>query len=181
MKSFADNYDVEISAILRDLSMYRALTTEQLMRLYPGKERKVEKLLPYLRNQCRIWKTGDYYCSSPDAAEHIDQSLLAAVWVLIDFIEMATYHSVAEFPAKIMFYVEDTTEEQSEGEIYEIVYAGIGREALVSYLASTQSQSRTNHLILVDKPEQILELNIPDTCGYCTVSPSGEVEYYQKE
>lgn len=153
--------------------MYKALTMEQLFRLYPWNQGKVEKLLPYLRSHYRLWKVGDYYCSSPGAAENVDLSLLAAVWVLIDFIDQVTFHAAAEFPAKLMFYV--------EGEIYEVIYAGVGREALINYLGSSQSQSYTNHLIIVDKPEQIAELNIPNTCGFCTVSPTGEVEYYQKE
>ena len=35
--------------------------------------------------------------------------------------------------------------------------------------------------VLVDGPEQISELDLPNTCGYCTVAPNGEVQYYQKE
>lgn len=173
MKTFAENYDVEAAGILRDLSMYKVLTKEQLMRLYPGKERKIEKLLPYLRKQCRVWKVDNFYCTSPEMVNDIDYSMFLAVWVLIDFIDQVTFHAAADFPAKLFFYV--------EGEIYEVIYAGVGRETLINYLGSSQSQSYTNHLILVDKPEQIMELSIPNTCGYCTVSPTGEVEYYQKE
>ena len=38
-----------------------------------------------------------------------------------------------------------------------------------------------HYLVLVDRPEQIEELELPHTCGYCTVAPNGEVQYYQKE
>ena len=174
MEIFSDNYKVEAASILRDLSMYKVLTREQLMRLYPGKERKVEKLLPYLKKQYRIWEIDGFYCTSPDAAKEIDRGLFSAVWVLIDFIDQVSFHAASpEYPAKLVFYV--------EGEIYEVMYAGEGREALVNYLRLSPNQSNTNYLVLVDKPEQIKELNFPNNCGFCTVSPTGEVEYYQKE
>ena len=173
MRTFSENYDFEAKAILRDLGMYKLLTKEQLMRLYPGKERKVEKLLPYMRRQCRVWKVGDYYCTSPELAEHVDHAMLSAVWVLLDFIDQVSFHAAAEPPAKLVFVVEE--------EIYEVVYAGLGLETLVNCAKSLKGEERTNHLILVDRPEQIRELDVPNTCGFCTVSPAGEVEYYQKE
>ena len=176
MEIFSDNYRFEAASILRDLSMYKVLTREQLIRLYPGKERKVEKLLPYMKKQYRIWEVDGFYCTSPDAAKEIDRGLFLSVWVLIDFIDQVSFHAASsEYPGKLVFSV--------EGEIYEVIYADEGREALVNYLkiSQNQDQDRTNYLILVDKPEQIMELNFPNTCGFCTVSPTGEVEYYQKE
>lgn len=173
MRLFQGNYAREAASLLRDLSVYRVLTKEQILGLYPDKKKYVEQLLPYLRNQSRIWKDGEYYCSSPDGAKEIDYELLTAVWVLIDFIDRVEFHSTGDYPAKVIFIV--------DGVIYEIIHAAVGRETLVTYLASTQNKERSNHLILVDKPEQIMELDIPNTCGYCTVSPNGEVHYYQKE
>ena len=152
--------------------MYKVLTKDQILALYPGQERKIEKLLPLLIKQYRIWKVDGYYCSSPDAVKNMDRSLLLAVWVLIDFIDRISFHSVGDFPAKIIFC--------TDGSIYEILYAGIGQETLISYLTSTQNQSGFYHLIMVDKPEQIPDLDIPNTCGYCTVSLDGKVQYYQK-
>ena len=172
MKSFADNYGKDAASILRDLSMYKVLKKEQLLGLYPGRQKVIEKVLLYLLKQRRIWKVGDYLCATPDALDSIDPSMVSAVWVLLDFIEKVSYHSAGDYPAKIVFYV--------EGNIYEILYAGVGNEALVSYLSSLKSHSDYSHIILLDRPEQINELDIPNTCGFCTVSPSGEVSYYQK-
>ena len=107
-----------------------------------------------------------------EAIDSIDTSLISAVWVLLDFIDQVSFHSAGDYPAKIIFYV--------DGEIYEILYAGFGNEALVTYLTSLQSHSDYSHIILLDSPEQIKELDIPNTCGYCTVSPTGRVRYYQK-
>ena len=174
MKTRAEIYGQEASDLLRDLSMYKVLTKKQVLALYPGKRKVIENLLNYLIDHRRIWQVGDFYCSAPENTDNIDRSLLAAVWVLVDFIDRVEFHSVADFPAKLIFF--------ADGEIYEIIYAGIGREALVSYLASSgQSKISTNYLVMVDKPEQILDLQIPNACGYCTVSDAGEVQYYQKE
>ena len=35
--------------------------------------------------------------------------------------------------------------------------------------------------ILVDKPEQIASIEAPNISGFCTVTPEGQVQYYQKE
>lgn len=172
MKSIAEAYGKDAANIMRDLSMYKVLKKEQVLGLYPGREKVIEKVLLYLTKQRRIWKIDDYYCASPEAIDSIDTSLISAVWVLLDFIDQVSFHSAGDYPAKIIFYV--------DGEIYEILYAGFGNEALVTYLTSLQSHSDYSHIILLDSPEQIKELDIPNTCGYCTVSPTGRVRYYQK-
>ena len=55
MKTRQQIYGQEAVSILRDVSMYRALTGEQLLRLYPGKQDKVEKLLAHLVRQGRVF------------------------------------------------------------------------------------------------------------------------------
>ncbi len=41
MKARDQNYSQEAAALLRDISMYRVLTREQVLRLYPGKREKI--------------------------------------------------------------------------------------------------------------------------------------------
>lgn len=120
MKTRADLYGHEAVGLLRDIAMYRVLEKEQLLRLYPGKRDKIENLLTYLTKQGRIFFVDGRYCASLDCAEQMDRGLLAAVWVLIDFIEQVEYHSVSDFPAKIIFF--------AEGEVYEIIYVEQGKE-----------------------------------------------------
>ena len=115
MKTRSDLYGQEAASLLRDISMYRALTEEQLLRLYPGKRDKVKNLLAYLVKQNRIWYGDGLYCAAPDGPENIDRGLLAAVWVLADFIDRVEYHSVGDYPAKIIFF--------ADGQVYEIVHA----------------------------------------------------------
>ena len=103
MKTRAQSYGQEAACLLRDITMYRVMTKEQVLRLYPGKREKVQNLLAYLVRQGRIWECEEYFCAAPECAEDIDRGLLAAVWVLADFIDRVEYHSVGDFPAKIIF------------------------------------------------------------------------------
>ena len=118
MKTRADLYSHEAVGLLRDITMYRVLEKEQLFRLHPGKRDKIENLLTHLTKQGRIWLVDGRYCASPDCAEQVDRGLLAAVWVLADFIDQVEYHSVSDFPAKIIFF--------AEGEVYEIIHVEQG-------------------------------------------------------
>lgn len=172
-------YGREAAAILRDISMYRVLTEEQIMRLHPGKHpgdrKKVKNMLEYMVKQQRVWRSEDgrYYLAARDALDDMDRGLFAAVWVLTDFMEQVEYHSAGDYPAKLIFF--------ADGEVYEIVHAAQGKEVLMSYVLSDAGGQPSRYLVLVDGPEQISELRIPDVSGYCTVSETGEVQYYQKE
>ena len=173
MKTRADLYGSEAVGVLRDIAMYRVLEKEQLLRLYPGKRAKIENLLTYLTKQGRIFWVDDHYCASPDCAGQMDRGLLAAVWVLIDFIEEVEYHSVSDFPAKIIFF--------ADGEIYEIVHVERGKETMISHLLSTPREEPSKYIVLVDDLSQLQQLTLPRVCGFCTVSPTGEVQYFQME
>ena len=84
MKTREQIYGQEAAGILRDVSMYRALTEMQLLKLYPHKESKIRNLLSYLQKQGRIVQRGEYYRIPADAEESIDHGLSKAVWVLTD-------------------------------------------------------------------------------------------------
>lgn len=87
MKTREQIYGQEAAGLLRDVSMYRALTEMQLLKLYPHKESKIRNLLSYLQKQGRIVQRGEYYRIPADAEESIDHGLSKAVWVLTDFME----------------------------------------------------------------------------------------------
>lgn len=123
MKTREQIYGQEAAGILRDVSMYRALTEMQLLKLYPHKESKIRNLLSYLQKQGRIVQRGEYYRIPADAEAGIDYGLSKAIWVLTDFMEQVEYHSVSEYPAKIIFF--------ADGEVYEIIYAEPGKEQLI--------------------------------------------------
>lgn len=173
MKTRADLYKVEAAGLLRDITMYRALTEEQLLRLYPGKREKVKNLLAYLTKQGRIYHIDGLYCAAPECAAEVDRGLLAAVWVLTDFIEQVDFHSSCDFPTKLVFF--------ADGAMYEVIHAAQGKEVLISHILSKNDEETPRYLVLVDNVEQIEQLQIPCACGYCTVSPEGDIQYYQKE
>ena len=165
-------YGQEALSILRDVTMYRALTEAQLLGLYPGKDKQVLNLLAYLVRQGRIFKSEDGLYTAALEPEVFDRGLSLALWVLIDFIDQVDFHSSSDFPAKIIFF--------ASSEVYEIVYVAYGQEALVSHILSDQTDEPPNYIILVEKPEQITSIEAPNVRGYCTVSSDGQVQYYQK-
>lgn len=173
MKTRGQIYSREAASLLRNISTYRAMREGQLLRLYPKREEKIKNLLSYLTKQGRIVREGDTYFASPGCVDHVDKSLLAALWVLADFADRVEYHSTGDFPVKIIFFADDA--------VYEIVHAEQGRETLMTHLMGAVGEDPSRYLVLVDDPEQIAELDLPNVCGYCTVSPDGEVQYYQKE
>lgn len=173
MKTRAQIYEREAAALLRDISMYHVLTEEQLLRLHPGKPDKIQNLLAYLVRQNRVWLVDGFYCAAQNSMEDMDRGLLASVWVLADFIDQVEFHSVGDYPAKIIFF--------AGGEVYEIVHAAQGKEVLLSHVLADPGEQPSRYLVLVDDPAQIMELDIPNVNGYCTVSPEGEVQYYKKE
>lgn len=129
--------------------------------------------MTHLTKQGRIFLEDGFYCAAPECIGQIDRSLLAAVWVLLDFIDQVEFHSVGDYPAKIIFF--------ADGEVYEIAHAGLGKEILISQLLNAPGEKPSRYLVLVDAPEQIADLELPNVNGYCTVSSAGEVQYYQKE
>ena len=173
MKTNGQIYSQEAAGLLRDIATYKAMKEGQLLRLYPKRDRKIRHLLFYLTKQERIIHKGDTYFASHGCVNHVDKTMIAALWVLADFADRVEFHSVGNFPAKIIFTADD--------EIYEIVHAGQGQETLMTYILGSRGEKPTHYLVLVDDQEQIAELNLPNVCGYCTVSPEGEVQYYQKE
>lgn len=178
MKMREQIYRQEAASILHDLSMYRVLTEEQLLRLYPKKRETIKNLLTYMVRQGRIFHCGGYYCAeqqrgSDQQPPEMDRALLASVWVLLDFIDQVDYHSVGDHPAKIIFIAGE--------DIYEIVHVPEGKETLMNQILSTQADASTKYIMLVDQAFQIPDIHVPNACGYCTVAPDGQVQYFQKE
>lgn len=173
MKTRGQIYSREAASLLRDISMYRAMTEQQILRLYHRNQEKVKNLLAYLTKQGRIVQEDDTYFASCGCVNQTDKSLMAALWVLADFADRVEFHAVDDFPAKIIFF--------ADGEVYQIVHAEQGREVLMAHLLDSSGEEPPHYLVLVDDPAQIAELDLPNVCGYCAVSPDGEVQYYQKE
>ena len=174
MKTRDQLYRKEASVLLRDLTTYHYLRRNQILRLYPGKETKIENLLTYFTRQGRIFyeKGMDMYHDGTEAAP--DMSLLAAVWVLIDFIERVEYHSAVDFPAALVFV--------ADGELYEVIHIPLDKEAVMEHAMVQQGSDAEKRIVIVEDANQIQRLTIPYVTAFCTVDwESGEVKYYRQE
>ena len=144
------------------------------MKLYTGKEEKIENLLTFFVRQGRIFfdKALEMYHDGMESSP--DYEMIAALWVLADFIDKSDYHSSTDFPVKLIFI--------ADGELYEVIYVASGNETLVEHALAQREQDAEKRIVIVDGTEQFSRLNIPDVTAYCTVDmDSGAVQYYKQE
>ena len=173
LRTRAEIYGKEAAALLQEVSLYPGIRREQIHGLHPGKETTVHNLLAHLERQGRIAEAEDGgfypYGECPRAP---DSGMVRAVWVLLDFMDRVEFHSPGDFPVKIVFF--------SGGEMYEVVHAAEGQEALVSYAMGRNKEDGSRRIVLVDGPGQIPLLDFPGIIGFCTVDSAGDVSYYKK-
>ncbi|MDD4509900.1 MAG: DUF5697 family protein [Oscillospiraceae bacterium] len=174
MKTREEIYGQEATELLRSISMYRVLTEQQLLRLFGGKEDKIKNLLTHLLRQGRIFydsASAGYYAEQRMTP---DPGMTASLWVLLDFIDKVEYHSVSDFPAKLVFF--------AAGEVYEVLHVPLGKEAMINHLWSQQvEEDPPRRIVVVDSQEQIGSIAIPSVSGFCTVDEAGQVSYFKKE
>lgn len=172
MKTREQIYRREAAELLRDISTYHYIRHDQLLRLYPGKENKIDNLLSYLVRQGRIFyeEYSDIYYDGMEASP--DYGMLSALWVLIDFIETVDYHSASDFPVSLIFIV--------AGELYETIYVANDRETLVEHTLSQMNHDAEKRIVIVENKEQIGKIAIPNVTAYCTVDiQTGVVSYFK--
>ena len=174
MKIRKEIYGNEAAELLRDIATYHYIRHDQFLKLYPGKEEKIENLLTFFVRQGRIFldKTLEMYHDGTESSP--DYEMIAAIWVLADFIDKSDYHSSTDFPVKLIFI--------ADGELYEVIYVASGNETLVEHALAQREQDAEKRIVIVDGTEQFSRLNIPDVTAYCTVDmDSGAVQYYKQE
>lgn len=174
MKTRDQIYRKEAAELLRDLTTYHYMRRDQLLRLYPGKESKIENLLSHFSRQGRIFydKENDMYHDGTEAAPEL--SMLASIWVLIDFIEKVEYHSAVDFPATLVFI--------ADGELYEVLYIPADKEAVIEHAMAQQGSDAETRIVIVEDPKQIERLSIPNATAFCTVNmETGVVQYFKQE
>ncbi len=174
MKTREQIYGKEAADILRNITTYHYIRHDQFLRLYPGKEDKIENLLSFFVRQGRIFydnKTKMYHDGAEAAANY---EMLSAIWVLADFIDRADYHSSTDFPVNLIFI--------ANGELYEVIYVAPGNEALIEHALAQQPSDAEKRIVITEDTEQFSRLGIPDVTAYCTVDmDSGNIQYYKQE
>ncbi len=172
MKTREQIYNREAAEILRDITTYHYIRHEQLLRLYPQKRREViDNLLSYLLRQGRIFydPVRDWYHDGTE--EYADLEMLAALWILADFIDRTEYHSATDFPIKLLFF--------AEGETYEVIYVPAEKETLIEQALLQSGEENGKRILIIEDTLQIERLHIADVVAYCTVSDTGEIQYYK--
>lgn len=174
MKTRDQIYGKEAAELLRDITTYHYLSQEQVLRLYPGKEEKIRNLLSFFVKQGRIFFDSGTKLYHDGTEVSPDYETLAAVWVLADFIDRTDYHSSTDFPVKLIFI--------ADGEMYEVLYAAPGNDALLTHALTQQTNDAEKRIVIVETPDQIDGLAIPDVTAYCTVDmQNGAVQYFKQE
>lgn len=174
MKTREQIYGKEATGLLRDITSYHCLHRRQLLRMYPDRERKIENLLQYLVRQGRAFYSEATDCYYDNGEYVTDPEMLAAVWVLVDFIDRVEYHTADDMPIKLMFF--------ADGEVYEVIYASKDKAAMISHALSGKEEQAGKRLVIIESPEQIETLDIQNTAAFCFVDMgSGSVQYFKKE
>ena len=174
MKTRSQIYGKEAAGLLRAVSLYPGLSGEQLCRFYPGREETMQSLLAQMERQGRIMQTENcgWLVYGADTTV-VDAGTRRAVWVLLDFIDQADFHSSTDFPINIVFFARD--------EVYEIIDIPAGQETIITQALYQIREEPGRRLVIVDSPEQIPALEISGVSAFCTVSADGAVRYYQKQ
>lgn len=173
MKTRAKIYGKEAAGLLRVISLYPGLSSEQLCRFCPGKEEVMQSVLAQMEKQGRIEQTKDGWFIYGADAQSADAGTRRAVWVLLDFIDRVEFHSSSDFPIRIVFF--------AQGEVYEIIDVPAGQETLITQALRELREEPGRRIVIVDFPNQIARLEIPGAGAFCTVSAEGTVRYYQKQ
>ncbi len=158
---------------MREISLYPGLSEEQLLRFHPGKEGKIPTILRHLLRQGRIQRT-ESGCFLPQGfpENKLNPNLRKAVWVLLDFLDQAEFHSASDFPVQLVFF--------RDGTVYEVVHVPLGQETLMTQALKLQRENLSRRIVIVESTGQISQLDIPNTAAFCFVTVEGRVLYYQK-
>ncbi len=174
MKTRDQIYRKEATELLRNITSYHHIRHDQLLRMYPGKESKIDNLLRHLASQGRITYAAESDMYHDGAEASPSYGMLAALWVLIDFIDRVEYHSPVDFPASLVFLL--------DGEIYEVLFIPSGKETLSEYALASQGSDAEKRIVVVEDSAQIPLLDIPNAVAYCTVEmDTGQVQYFKQE
>ena len=162
-----ENILTKINALL---SMYRCLYLTQIYRMFP--ELSQEQLLTLLK---KLERKGRLTVNLRDklafysGVTQKDPAVLVSFWVLLDFGDSVTYHTICDYPVTLCFTANDNC--------YDVIFIPKGKEQLMNQAMSEDSK----RILVIEDTAQITLLSVPDTVCYCTVSETGEVTYYQMQ
>ena len=167
-------HKTHLNEILKLVSTYKVLSQKQLIKWFPElPEKKTLSLIQQLQRKGRLFSLpeSDYVSCIKDYEPN--PSLIASIWVLLDFQPHVIYHSASEFPVTLTFYT------KTDG--FNVIHVPTGKELLVNHAMRSYADDDLTNLVIVDNTTQIPLLTFPGIGAYCTVSQEGQVQYYQKQ
>lgn len=107
-----------------------------------------------------------------------ERGAVQSFWALLGIMDQKKVeeHFLApkeEYPVRIIFV--------GDGELYDIVYVAEEDIQLANQMFARKRIEGCGHIVVVEKPEDIAGIQIPDVIGYCTVKEDGSIEYYRKD
>lgn len=174
MNMKSKEHENHLAEIAHLLSMYQTLSLAQLAKLYP--ELPKTTLFSLIR---RLERAGRLtYSPETDMVLHTkdsipNEALSTAFWVLLDFRSEITYHTVSEFPVSLTFYTQTDS--------YDVIYVPEEKELLINHALSAYPEDAPRRLVIVSHSGQIPLINFPGIAAFCTVTDTGQVQYYKKQ
>ncbi len=176
------NKQKEVEKEIRELlGKYSVLYKSQLYGFFAkdGRERFVGKALKALEKERYIYvqQEMDLVSVSSESIKARDRGTLLCIWALLGIMDKKKvgehFHASAdEYPVRIVFV--------GDGEIFDILYVPETDIGLTNHFFTRKKIDGCGHIIVVEKPENIPEIQVPDVVGFCIVKEGGAIEYYRK-
>lgn len=176
------NKQKEVEREIKELlGKYGVLYKSQLYEFFAkcGREHFVGKALKVLEKERYVYvqQEMEMVFASHEALKDRDCGTLLCVWALLGImdtkkVEEHFHASADEYPIRIVFV--------GDGEIFDILYVPEADIGLANHLFTRKKIDGCGHIVVVEKPEEIPEIQIPDVVGFCIVKEGGAIEYYRK-
>lgn len=168
------NSQTELTEIVRFLSLYRVLSLPQLEALFPHLvPDKLMLLLHRLEKSGRILLDKESELVKLPCGCESAESIIAAIWVLLDFFPAVTYHCASDFPAVLTFY--------TDTDAYDVIHIPEEKELLMNHALSARKEDAPRRLVIINDVKQISLLSFPGISAFCIVEPDGKVQYFRKQ
>lgn len=155
------------------ITMYQALPLPQLRSLFHElPEATVLSLIKKLEKLGLVTYDIQTGIIKLPAMKKANPGIIAAVWVLLDFLSDVTYHTISSFPAVLSFY--------TEGDGYDVIFIPIDKESLYNHALPEQTEGN-KRLVIIQDICQLQKIDFPQISAFCRISDDGQVQYFKKQ
>lgn len=183
MQKLMENKQRAVEREVKELiQKYNTLYKSQLYAFFAkdGREQFVGRALKTLEKEREIYVNQERKLVAANETSYAarEYGTLQSVWALLGIMDQKKVeeHFLAsreEYPVRIVFV--------GDGEIYDILYVSEAEVSVTNSLFARKRIDGCGHIVVVENPEDIPEIRIPDVVGFCTVKEDGEVGYYRRD